>query len=306
MSRRDVDRRVLELARNQHGAFNWDQAKAVGASGGMATRRVSAGTWQRAAPGVYLLTATPQTWLRRLKAAELSLPGAAVWGRSALQLMGLPGGVEGRPRLTVRPGSHHSSLLAVVRQASPVTITRLHGFRVVTVEQAICDAAAFMTMAELERLIDHALLERRTTVHRLADRFTALAGSRLPGVANLRTLLDERGEGFTVPESELERRLYRVLAEAGVPDVVRQASPPWAPASRRRFDGLCMEWRLIFEADGRRWHARMEAFERDRQRDLEAAGHGYSTLRLTWAQLTAGRQEVIQALRASRRWGEAA
>ena len=127
----------------------------------------------------------------------------------------------------------------------------------------------------------------------------ARSGSRPPGIEKLRVLIAERGSGFVVPESELERLLYRVLEEAGVPAVVRQVHPPWSPDDRRRFDAVSIAWRVIFEADGRRWHARMSAFERDRRRDLEAAAHGYLTIRLTWAQLTMGRHEVIDLIRSA-------
>lgn len=49
------------------------------------------------------------------------------------------------------------------------------------------------------------------------------------------------------------------------------STPPWA--------------RLILEADGRRWHTRLEDFDRDRQRDIEASLLGWTVLRFVWADL---------------------
>lgn len=45
---------------------------------------------------------------------------------------------------------------------------------------------------------------------------------------------------------------------------------------------LLVEGRLIIECDGREFHDDDEAFERDRTRDLHAAGQRYRTLRATW------------------------
>jgi very-short-patch-repair endonuclease len=42
---------------------------------------------------------------------------------------------------------------------------------------------------------------------------------------------------------------------------------------------------VIVEADGRTWHTRLEDFERDRQRDAEAAAAGFQTLRFTYHQV---------------------
>ena len=44
-------------------------------------------------------------------------------------------------------------------------------------------------------------------------------------------------------------------------------------------------WRLIIEADGRRWHTRVADFERDRRRDNHATANGYAVLRFTYRML---------------------
>ncbi len=50
---------------------------------------------------------------------------------------------------------------------------------------------------------------------------------------------------------------------------------------------------VVFEADGRRWHARLAAMERDRRRDLLAAAHGYLVVRLTWGELHDAFDEAV-------------
>jgi very-short-patch-repair endonuclease len=65
----------------------------------------------------------------------------------------------------------------------------------------------------------------------------------------------------------------------------------------QRVDGLIEPWRLIVEADGRRWHTRVADFERDHARDIAALLHGYLVARFTWSQLTNGHADCVAALR---------
>lgn len=299
MARRDVDERVQRLADEQHGAFAWWQAQECGADKHLAARRVRSDLWQKPAPSVYVLRASAPTWRRCFKVAELSVPGSALSGRSALQVHDLPGSSRSLPHLIVPAGGPARSTIAVLHRGDLAVTMRAEGFRVATAEQAIFDIAVGATLAELERIIDRALLDRRASVARFEERLAAYEGAHLSGIAKLRRLVAERGEGFVVPESELERYLTRALKLAGVPDLVFQANPPWRPGDRRRFDALSRAWRIIFEADGRRWHSRMQDMERDRRRDQEAAAHGYLVMRFTWAQLTAGRHETVALIRAA-------
>lgn len=299
MTRRDVDQRVLRLASDQHGAFTRRQAEQAGADKYLVARRLSAHVWQQAAPSVFVLAASAPTWRREFKVAELSVSGSALSGRSALLLHGLPGGSVADPHLAVTGPRSVRSAVAQIHRSPLAATMRVDGFRVVTAEQALFDVAGEATLIELERIIDHALLEGRASLGRFQDRLAVFDSARLPGIGKLRTLIAERGDGFVVPESELERYLKRVLALAGVPDLVFQAHPPWRPGDRRRFDAMSVSWRIIFEADGRLWHSRMTDMERDRRRDQEAAAHGYLVMRFTWAQLTDHVQETVALIGAA-------
>ena len=55
-------------------------------------------------------------------------------------------------------------------------------------------------------------------------------------------------------------------------------------------------WRLIVEADGRRWHTRKADQERDNLRDNEAVTHGYAVLRFTWPMLTRSADRCLDTL----------
>ncbi len=297
MTRSDVDDRLRRVATDQHGAFTRAQALSAGASSDLVSRRVRSGHWVRAASGVYLLAGTAPTWQQRFKAAELSVAGSAVSGRSALLLHGIPGGRAEDIELTTPAAGPRRSSLAQVHRGD-VRSTRVEGIRVVTPDQAVIDVAGRARLGELERLVDHVLVNGLAPVRRFRSR-TAPGAPRFPGIALLRAVIAERAAGLAAPESELERHLYRVLDRARVPGLVRQAAPPWDPTSRRRFDALSNVWATIYEADGRRWHARMQDMERDRQRDQEAAAHGFLTIRFTWTHLTAAAEEAVEIVRSA-------
>jgi very-short-patch-repair endonuclease len=60
-------------------------------------------------------------------------------------------------------------------------------------------------------------------------------------------------------------------------------------------------WRLITEADGRRWHTRQADFERDRTRDNLATSHGIGVLRFTYQMLVRQPEQCLSTILATGR-----
>src|SRR5207248_8947185 len=117
-----------------------------------------------------------------------------------------------------------------------------------------------------------------------------------PGLPLLRTLVAERAaDGWVAPVSELETLVRSAVAlEPGCPPIEWQAPAPWS--RDERVDGLIEKWRLILEADGRTWHARVRDFDRDRWRDNQAAACGLRVQRFTYTHLTHRRDEVVEII----------
>jgi very-short-patch-repair endonuclease len=302
MTRYDVDRAIDGIARRQHGAFNRTQAERVGAGPGLIKRRLAAGDWVGLDNAVYALPSHRGTWLRQAMAATLGERHASLSGPSGAALHDFPHFRRARLQITVPVGSHHLSRLAIVRQSDRVETTRVEGIRVVTTAQAAIEVARYLDVAELGRLVDDVGARDRRFLPALEERFVDLAYSRWPGIGRMRAVLAERGDGYVPPESEIEAILWdvmmRAFAVAGeVPTMIRQAGFPWWPAGGGRVDVLVPDWRMIVEADGRRWHTRVRDFEVDRWRDNEAIAHGYRPLRFTWYRLTQRVPEVIDQLR---------
>ena len=65
----------------------------------------------------------------------------------------------------------------------------------------------------------------------------------------------------------------------------------------RRVDVYIPGWRLVIEADGRNWHARVEDFEEDRRRDNELAMKGIQVIRLTYRMLKSDLEGCLDTIR---------
>src|SRR5690606_18316612 len=82
----------------------------------------------------------------------------------------------------------------------------------------------------------------------------------------------------------------------GLPSVQRQAPAPWSPGTGSMVDAFVPAWKLILEADGRRYHQRVADFERDRWRDAEAAVHGLHVMRFTHRRIRDDRSGIVDQL----------
>lgn len=291
-----IDEAILAIARRQHGTFSREQAFAAGASRRFVDRRLAAGDWLRLDNAVYALPSFAPTYLRQLKAAELGTRDSAIAGRAAGALHGLTGYRPVRPELVVPETVRRTAKLATVHRYAGARLTVVEGIRVTTVAQTLCDTVRGVDLWTLERAMDDALLARKVTVEELAERDRFYEGSRRPGAPVFRGLVAERAEdAYQPPESELEAVGRKVLARlAGGVCFERQVRLRWRSDREDRVDFVSLERRLIVEVDGRRWHTRVQDFDRDLWRANEAVAHGFRVLRFTWVHLTTAPDDVIR------------
>jgi very-short-patch-repair endonuclease len=247
------------------------------------TRRAT-GAWLTLDRAIYALHSAPFTWLRQAKAAELRVPSAAISHRAAAHLHGIAGHPAG-PIDVVTSARAPGTRLAAVHHLDEVPIVRRSGIDVVTVALTVVQLASVESPRRLQRSVDEVLVSGAATLDELRTELDLRAPARLRGSGALRRILDECGEGYVPPESELEHRLALVLSDPRLPPSVFQARLPWWPHAPFRVDALIPSWRRIVEADGRRWHTRRADFERDRARDHLAQRHGYEVTRFAHPQL---------------------
>lgn len=301
MGYNEIDRRVVMLAMRQHAVVGRSELLDAGLTERMIDHRLHRRFLRELAPSTYALDGYPATWQRQYKAAELSVPGSAIAGLAAARVHELESFKVVRPEVVGGYTRSVRSTLATVHRSSGRLTTTVDGIRVTTVAQTLFDIVARVDVRRLERATDGALLDRKMAVDELVERLVAHERSRKPGIATWRALVGERaGDGWSPPESVLEALLWDAFERVpGHPDAFRQASPPWWPPGAGRHDIVVPAWRLILEADGRRWHARVHDFDSDRWRDNVAAANGYRVQRFTYTHLTTRLSEVTMTIAAA-------
>lgn len=255
----------------------------------LARRRLAAGRWVGPLGGPWVLAGTPESLDRRRHLALLALgPGAVLTHESAAQLHCLDGIVRGLVVVTVAHdrGYVPPTTMTVHRidDVAPSHLDTVHGFPTTTPARTVIDLAAVVTDFRLCRAIESAIVERRATFSQIDRVLRDVRRQGKPGVTRLTRVLETMG-GEPPAMSFLERQLQAVIRLAGV-DAMRQYPLPW----RREpivgcVDAAVPASRLILEADGRRWHARLDAMSRDRRRDREALMAGWSTMRWVYQDL---------------------
>jgi very-short-patch-repair endonuclease len=284
-----VDGRVAQLASRQCGTLARSQALALGVSDATISRRLRAGRWARAFSGVYVVMAVPPSWRQDVWCAYLGCrPTAVVTHETALRLHGI-GGFPAKPITLTVPHGGHARLPGVfvhqIDDLRPHRVVTMAGLPVSTAERALVEVAATTGRRRLGDLVDDVIATKRGRCAGVAACLREVARPGKPGVQKLAQVLDERGDGYVPPQSELERALFAALAMGGLPPPVRQFRLPGRGAIDGLVDAAYTDVRVLIEVDGRRWHTRIRDLKRDHQRDTEAARAGWLTLRFVYEQV---------------------
>lgn len=304
---RTADRVATELATVQHGAFARWQLLPRDASAHAIDRRVASGLWVVVHPGVYALAGTRETFTRRLWAGWLAVgPHALVSHESAAQLHRIPNVIRNRVVLTNAHGWHHRLPGLVVHQLDDVLRehrTAVDGLPVTTPARTIVDLAAIVNAARLLPIVEDAHHARITTYAEVGVCLASIARRGKPGVGKLARVLDRLTTTKAPTMSKLERLLFELIASAGLPAPVGQHPFPGRVFINGCVDAAYPDAKLIIEADGRAWHTRIADIKRDRERDADAARHGWQTLRLLYEHITedpAGTADLVRDVRRQR------
>jgi hypothetical protein len=295
------------LAGRQSGAFAFAQALKVGYPRATISRRLASGAWARLHPGVYAVAATPVTRELELWAALLAAgPQAVLSHESAL----LVHGAEDLPptpiTLTNPHGLHHRLDGVIVHQIddlAPRHRKMVEGMPISKPARSVVEVAATCGVATVGRVADDLVRAGRTSYAAIATVLADVARPGKPGVETVAAVLDARTGGYVPPASELERLLFATLEAGGLPAPVRQARLPGRGPVSGLVDGAYLDARIVLEADGRRWHTRMDAARRDRERDAQVVRAGWVPLRFLYEQLRGdpgGVCEVVADTRALR------
>jgi very-short-patch-repair endonuclease len=293
--------RINRLAARQHGVFSGSQARSAGFDKHAVARKLASGDWRQLDYRVFALAAAAPTWERQLWVALLSRPRAVVGGQSAAFLHRFKGFAQAKPTIVVPGSSNARSTIARVIRAEhydDLLVDRVRGFPVISVPETLLSLGGGIASIRFEQLFDELLLSGRLDLNKLEAVVDREQKRRRRGIVLLRHLLDDRKP--TAPShdsSYLEALLERVLTKARLPVWTREY--PFSLGGKPcRVDLYIADWKLVIEADGRNWHARMQGFEEDRRRDNELATRGIQVIRLTYRMLKSDPEDCLETIRA--------
>lgn len=297
----DVDAAVEASAKGHEGAFLRRVAHEAGADRALMKRRVDRGRWIGKGGDVFVLAGWPDTpaqrrWVGLLAAGEPS----HLSHECAADIHRIKGVRRGLVVVTV-PHPLHIAIDGIqfhqLQDVRPHDIAVIDGLPVTTPTRTIIDLAAVISWTRLRLAVEHVVVERLSSFDKIALVLDDVRRQGKTGVSRLVSVLDHL-DGEPPPASELERQLHRVAATAQLA-IVRQFPLPWTREPVLGVvDAAVIESKLILEADGRSWHARLEQMAHDRRRDRAAAEAGWQTLRWVHADLVNDIAEAARSLRA--------
>jgi len=276
-----------ELAERQHGLVTLKQARAAGCTRSAVLHRLSTGLWEGVAVGVYRLAGTPRTWEQRLHTLVLACgPVAAASHRSAVALLGIPGFERaGRVEVvTPRPRRHRDATAVAHRwRVLPDDhLTEIEGIVTTRVARTLVDLAGVLHAGRAERALDNCLAARTVTVGGLRAVFIDLARPGRKGIGLMRRLLDERGDGYIAPASELEACFLAVVRRHDLQAPRRQLDAGDTGGWVGRVDFAYPAVKLLIELDSVRFHSSKLDREADAERDRRLRAAGWRIERFGW------------------------
>jgi very-short-patch-repair endonuclease len=287
-----------ERARAQHGLVTSEEA--VGALGPYRRRRwVSEGRLVLVQPGVYRLPGTPETWHQALKAVELSTRGI-VSHRSAAELWGLllPGGyVEASIHPDARPRVRPPAVTHRIRDLRPDLAVEREGMRLTDPVRTVVDLGLVvhpsLVSAALRRGISKKLVSLAQARH-IRER---LGRQGRNGTGILGDVIDIHVLAGEKAESELEERFLQLRTRYDLRELTLQYEVWEMGRCVARVDAAVPKLKLAIEVDGYEHHSTPEAFQRDRERQNELVGMGWTVLRFTWSDIVHHPERVAQQIR---------
>jgi hypothetical protein len=288
----ELDERVAVLAETQHSVFDRQQASDLGFTARQRTRRLAQGRWEEPYEGVYRIRGGPITWRSRLNAAVLAggrLGGAS--HRSAIALWELPGGDQARQEILClrwRRAKDANLIVHETKALSSSDLTVVDGIAVTTVERSLLDLGAVRSAQTVERAVEAALRDDKTTLAALEATVRRLGRRGRNGAGVLRGVLDLRTPSRPLTESDMELLLLQVLRSNGLPEPEVQYVVRKNGRFIARVDAAYVEWKIAIEYDSYRWHSGKHAHERDNARRNALICADWAPVSATWDDLRQG------------------
>lgn len=291
-----VPQGVLDLAVRQGGYITRSQLIENAMKPSTIDWRVRSGQLERTKSGLYRVLRF-EDHLSLMKGAVLALPGAVVSHHSAAIVLELPNIPRYLPTVTVPASTTHTFAGVTVRRCDdlePNHVIVSRSIPVTSVARTLFDLAGVVTPKEFGAIAEGAILQGMVGEEDLADIAARLSRRGKRGSKTVRDFLTTLS-GPDISGTPLERKGRLILLRGKLPSPIQEFPIPWK--KDRRFDDAYPEATLALEWDSRAWHLQRAAMASDRQRDREAALHGWVVVRFTWDDVTKRPAEVVQTVR---------
>jgi len=301
----DADQRLAELAASHNGVFTFQDAHAAGLSNDSVERRQR--HWHRLYRGVFLAPGAPLTPRAQLRAACLAgAPHAAVSHRSAAAIYGVPGARSDVAELTCPRWLRTVQPNLIVHESTrinPDDVRTINGLSVMRPERVLIELASIYKSADFIEAVLHEMRRKRlVTIESSTATFLRLARRGRPGVAITRQVLERWDASLAPPESPPETALLQILRDAGLGRVVPQlVVRDAAGLFIARVDIGLPDMRATVEYDSDQEHSDELSLARDNARRNRLVAAGWFPLVARRADVRAGAEQLIAALRALRR-----
>ena len=191
------------------------------------------------------------------------------------------------------------AVLHEVKHLLPHHVTVLRQIPVVRPERMVLDLCASEHPGRAARALDDAWRRRLLSGRSLRRLLDDASVQGRNGVRVLRELLDERGDDFVPPASNLERRFASILAEAGLPSMRRQVDSGgdhWVGRVDFRDEHLS----LVVEVQSERFHSALTDRVDDEARLAALDAAGFAVVEVTEAEVWHEPLEVARRVREAR------
>lgn len=254
-------------------------------------RRVASGLLMPLGPWVVALPGTSPDLATLTRAAVLGRPALVPTGLSSATLLG-PGpwdevALVGDPWLV---GDDDRVTAARFLRHPGLQTVRREGIVLASPASTVVDLLRFLDHGQAER-VGRAALQQRVVSIALLQQARARLG-RHHGVRQLDAVIRVLVEGT---HAESEHLFVQILRQAGITGW--QANHCVRVGPRRYFVDVAFPGpRLAVEIDGQAHHTDSAAFQRDRRRQNDLVGSGWTVLRFTWADLVGRPDEVVSRI----------
>lgn len=259
---------------------------------------------ERITPRVLRVRGAPQTDHQRVLAAVLdAAPDSAACGETGTALWGVRG-FRLLPAHVGRPFGRtgRRSELGVLHEIAGLDrrhVTTLHGIPIVRPEVVVLQMCGATYPYRAATVLDDLWRRRLVSGRSLLRTLDELAASGRNGVRVMRELLEERGEHYVPPASNLERRVATILQREGEPSLrpqVDSGEDRWVG----RVDFRDPQLPLVVEVQSETYHSSLVDSEHDERRLAALRAAGFTVVEVTDEQVWYRPAEVVEAVRAAR------